>query len=90
LLVERGAFGELPDGSTRKGTSATAEGERNEGFWPLLAISELLADLFGVFLLVSFVPMRKGVLADFRSSLCRANQFDRCIMAKKTERITKQ
>jgi hypothetical protein len=82
LLGER-AFGELAGGgSIRKGNNKLAA-EDDGGFWPLLVISEWLPDLFGVLLALSFVPTRKGVLADFGSSLGRGNKFERRIKQRK-------
>ena len=74
MLLER-AFGELAGGgSTRKGNNKFAA-DSDGGFPPLLVISERLPDLFGVLLDLSFVPTRKGLLADFGSSLCRINKI---------------
>ena len=51
----------------------------------MLVISEWLPDLFGVLLALFFVPTRKGVLADFGSSLGRANKFEKRIMTEKPD-----
>ena len=49
----------------------------DEGFRALLVVSKLLPDLFGVLWVGPFMPTRKGVLADFGSSLGTINQFER-------------
>lgn len=76
------AFGELASGgSIRKGSKLAPDGDGD--FRPLLVISEWLPDLFGVLLALPFVLTRKGVLADFGSSLGKANKFERRITTEK-------
>ena len=81
MLLER-AFGELAGGSSIRRGSNKFAADNDGGFPPLLVISEWLPDLFGVLLALSFVPTRNGVLADFGSSLRRANQFERKVTEK--------
>lgn len=85
MPLER-AFGELAGGSSiRKGNKLVAVGD---GGFRSLVVSEWLPDLFGVLLALSFVPTRKGVFADFGSSLGIANKFEKNNDGE--NRITKQ